>query len=68
MYITIKKVGLNTENAEMSRSVLCVVIQFSIIFPFITPIKSQIPAFMGLQVGTYYQYDQITNYGSDFVD
>ena len=52
---------------KKTKMTILAILSLTLLIPFITPAKAQTPAYVGVQVGDYYQWDQTINYGADFV-
>ncbi|KKN18398.1 hypothetical protein LCGC14_0956080, partial [marine sediment metagenome] len=52
---------------KKTKMTILAILSLALLIPFITPAKAQTPAYVGVQVGEYYQWDQTINYGADFV-
>ena len=57
---------------KKTKLIILALLSLTLIFPFFTPARSlptsaQVPDYVGVQVGDYYQWDQTINYGADFV-
>ncbi|KKM25072.1 hypothetical protein LCGC14_1598640, partial [marine sediment metagenome] len=52
---------------KKTKITILAILSFTLLIPFMTPAKAQTPAYVGVEVGDYYLWEQTINYGDDFV-
>ena len=51
---------------KKTKITILAILSLALLIPFMTPARAQTPAYVGVEVGDYYQWDQTINYGADF--